>query len=222
MLKCNSKNPKFKNLTIGKDYEGVIEGDFAEVVNDSGVKSRYHKKYFSSVELPPPPPRIRQLSLEQILSEIDISVGDFQNNGSDVYNTVEIDLPSRELGSDVYIYVARNSCGVIEIEGMNNVSQFAREILEDISSTQLETTTVSLGVLFDAILMMILREIRSNPTMYYPFYMLTTNSPDRDCFAEFNTRFTSTSSSSKTTNRVNPNSNSEIAVWIIDAEAFLA
>ena len=61
MLKCNSKNPKFKNITIGKDFEGTLDGDFAEVVNDSGVKTRYHKKYFSEVAptlpfAPPPPP----------------------------------------------------------------------------------------------------------------------------------------------------------------------
>ncbi len=27
MFKCNSKNPKFKNLTIGKSYEGETSND---------------------------------------------------------------------------------------------------------------------------------------------------------------------------------------------------
>lgn len=218
MLKCNSKNPKFKNLTIGKDYEGVIEGDFAEVVNDSGVKSRYHKKYFSAAAIVPPAPQITTLSLEDILREISVVISASSGDGS--YRSISI-RSTRTISATVYLDVVSNTCGVIEIDGINSVDSLANDIITNIGRNPLEITSVTTNQLFDSLMMLILREIRNNADLQHPFYMLSTNNPDRNSFVNFNRRFALTNSSSKTTNRINPNSNNEIAVWIIDAEELL-
>lgn len=215
MLKCNSKNPKFKNLTIGKDYEGVIEGDFAEVLNDTGVKVRYNKKYFSDIAITPPAPRrpvVANLSLDDIINDIDIDY-----DGGDII-TIETSYLSEY---SVNVFQANNSCGVLQFDGMNVVADFVRSILNYISNNNNMTTTVSDAQLFEALMRSILNVISDE--FNRPFIMLTTNEPHRSMFELFNNRFNiGESLSVKTEIRNNPGGSSEIAVWVVDLEDYLA
>jgi len=225
MLKCNSKNPKFKNLTIGKDYEGTLDGDFAEVVNDSGVKTRYHKKYFSEVAptlpfAPPPPPArpvINNLSLVDILNRIHLS-----NDTEEPEDGTTIVIRYQSIVEEpVYIDRVANSCGVLQFDGMNNIDRLTSIILNQITTSTTEITDVTESILFNAIITKVLRYIRVTLRYRHPFIMLTTNDPTRHMFDTFNARFSAETSSTFTGARENPSSGNDIAVWVIDMDEFL-
>jgi len=234
VLKCNSKNPKFKNLTIGKDYEGTLDGDFAEVVNDAGVKSKYHKKYFSEVTEETEVSETR-LSLNDILDRLNITVSGEEderviqvvyNSGAKVaLSTFPHDL--YKINSYVYVESAQNTCGILELDGMNNIADLTSSIIRDLNTSTIlgfrvytgqSSSDVTESELFNAIMIRVLDYISEEHSE--PFYMLTTNSPDSSIFSVFTEKVTNTYGCFRSLPKENPNSGNDIAVWLIDIAEF--
>jgi len=212
MLKCNSKNPKFKNLTIGKNYEGTLDGDFAEVVNDAGVKSKYHKKYFSEVT---EETEVSEtiLSLNDILDRLNITVsGEHEDE-----RVIQVVYNNR-INSYVYVESAQNTCGILELDGMNNIADLTSSIIRDLNTSTIKTTSVTESELFNAIMIRVLDYISEEHSE--PFYMLTTNSPDSSIFSVFTEKVTNTYGCFRSLPKENPNSGNDIAVWLIDIAEF--
>lgn len=209
MFKCNSKNPKFKNLTIGKDYEGETSNDdFIEITNDAGVKSKYHKKYFSEVTEETEVSKTR-LSLNDILDRLNITFSE-EDLAHIVYNN--------GINSYVCIESAQNTCGILELDGMNNIAYLTNSIIEDINTSTIETTSVTESELFNDIMIRVLDYISKEYSE--PFYMLTTNSPDSSIFSVFTEEVTNTYGCFRSLPKENPNSGNDIAVWLIDIAEF--
>jgi hypothetical protein len=133
MFTCTRKKDSFKNLTVGKEYDGTEDGESIIVVNDAGYRARYAKDYFRSTEqttteaprrgrpprvqevvaapAPPPPPPPFDIERE---STVEVALDGPRMNISlralDVTNTTRLDY-----------YGANISCGVRQISGMNAI-----------------------------------------------------------------------------------------------------
>lgn len=218
MLKCNSKNPKFSNLTVGKDYEGTINGDFAEVTNDAGVVAKYHRKYFTETASAPavrpvrerPAPAVREISLTDIINRIHIT----SNIEEDSYIiNIEYRSTDRNINnSEVAIYPMEISCGIEQLDGLNSVDSLANRICNTIEASVFERTSVSQSELFMSVMVAILREYKSRSDK--PFLVLSPNNPGRASFTHFR-EFLRTNGV-MTENKTNPSSNNPIAVWVVD------
>lgn len=111
MIKCTTKKEKFKNLTVGKDYDGTSSGDEYVLINDAGIRAKYAKKYFREVPV--------EIALEDAVTT-DISVT--QNR-----ITVTVGLGGNNSNLVLSFNQATNSCGITEINGINS---FKESILE--------------------------------------------------------------------------------------------
>lgn len=222
MLICNSKNSKFSNLTVGKDYEGTINGDFAEVTNDAGVVAKYHRKYFTETAsapavrpvrerpAPPPAPAVRELSLTDIINRIHITSNIEEDN---YIINIEYRSTDRNINdSEVAIYPMEISCGIAQFNGLNSVDSLANRICNTIEASVFERTSVSQSELFMSVIVTILREYKSRSDK--PFLVLSPNNPGRASFTHFR-EFLRTNGV-MTENKTNPSSNNPIAVWVVD------
>jgi hypothetical protein len=126
MIKCISRNPKFKNLTIDKIYEGELIDDNYIVTNDAGIRTRYAPKYFRVVPLRYNLNDVTRCSIERVGNNIIIRLV--------INNTTYI--------IDGISYAAAlNSCGILELNGLRYIRGEVLRIwfaLNNIDGTQQE------------------------------------------------------------------------------------
>jgi len=135
-LKCFKAPQKAKNITVGKEYNGVyIDGDDTQVdsladaeyfqcINNSGVEAKYRLSLFDQPAIPaiPEPPK---LTMDQAIEATIIRAGDIVL----IHNGITITLSNsgtRDLSNDRVLC----SCGIRAIDGIDS----AYECIEDYNS----------------------------------------------------------------------------------------
>lgn len=218
MYTCSKKKPAFKNLTVGKEYEGIEDGEMVVVVNDIGARARYSKEYFTgtveaaprrgrpraaeaAVVAPPPPPPPPP-TLEQYVS-IDINRDGARINArvlarprnNFVLGIVELRID----GSNI-------SCGIFQVSGINGSSNLIREISRTIPAEVTGNTPEALASMIMSAMFAYIKI--QQPAAYY---LLSNNLNDEtDVVAEWlNQNAISTCTDG------NPNSGNEISLWVM-------
>lgn len=216
MITCNNKDPKFKNLTVGKQYEGTIDGDFVEITNDANVKARYNKKYFAVTETErprrarpvPPPPVINYINLERFIEDhVSLEFDDHYNNEGEL--EVVIYVGGHRIASGC-IQSTVASCGVGFFQGLNSLMNAIDALPEQFTDNG-EIYNIQ-DVNRERLFAEIIERIGQNTPQPLAFLVLSTNSPDRDYLQNLNEHIRITSP----VDRINPNSGNMIGLWVLD------
>jgi hypothetical protein len=109
-LRCVTKSNKFKNLTVDKVYDGNEEDDNYVVTNDSGLPSRYAKKYFA-------------------LSDV-VNVRSVDTNGRFC-----ITINGREYEFEIILSSSAISCGINQLSNISNLKTVVRRVTNTSKST---------------------------------------------------------------------------------------
>ncbi len=104
-LQCISKEKKYKNLTIGKIYDGADEESGYKVKNDAGLITHYPKKCFKPVIE----------SIEGVSIEYD------EDDNS-------IIVSWKNLHKYLYIDSTSISCGIAYLSGVNEIINLVNEL----------------------------------------------------------------------------------------------
>lgn len=124
-LKCITAPQKAKNITVDRDYTGIlIDSDDSQVdslreathfrcVNNNGIEAKYKLSLFTTIT-PPPPPRPQFPTWEQIESNISVSgdgevIVDFNDEEHIVFDNSYPDLENCAC------------CGLKEVNGIQNL-----------------------------------------------------------------------------------------------------
>lgn len=91
----------FKNLTLDKEYPGVLRDDYISITSDNGTEQRYHRKYFR--EIPDDPLEILRNGLLVSIEDNDVIIR---------YGNSSSSLGLR--GSSI-------SCGVHQMQGIEEI-----------------------------------------------------------------------------------------------------
>ena len=215
MIKCINKDKKFSNLTVGKDYDGTINGDFVELTNDIGAKARYHKKYFE-VDTAVPTTR-RNAPRERPVIEVSMTEYISQFLQMDV-DGEECSISNNINGTEADIFVGRsnNSCGVRYLDGLDDIMDLVGRIepIFEYEGTNYRIRDLDRAQMF----ILILEEFIRTGDFRCAFIILTTvMRVDNLMLTLLSTQPYCTTSPI----RHNPNSGNDIAVWIVDMEHFV-
>lgn len=124
-LKCITAPQKAKNITVDRDYTGILtDSDDTQVdtlreathfrcVNNNGIEAKYRLSLFATIT-PPPPPRPQFPTWEQIESNISVSgdgevIVDFNDEEHIVFYNSYLDLEDCAC------------CGLKEVNGIQNL-----------------------------------------------------------------------------------------------------
>lgn len=216
MIKCINKDKKFSNLTVGKDYEGTVNGDFVEVTNDIGAKARYHKRYFE-VETAVPTtrrnaPRVRPVIEVSMVEYIDQLLEMNVEDGEECSIECNID----HMVADIYVGRAINSCGVRYLDGLSAIMNLANSTVATFvhEGNNYRIRDLDRNQLFILILEAFIR----TGNFSCAFIILSTAmGPENGMLTLLSMQSYCTTSPI----RHNPNSGNDIAVWIVDMEHFV-
>jgi hypothetical protein len=223
MYTCSKKKPAFKNLTVGKEYEGIEDGEMVVVVNDIGARARYSKEYFTgtveaaprrgrparaaAVEAPPPPPPPPAPILENILQvnitrdERTLLVQLSQINGA-VNNRFRFGLSLD--GSTI-------SCGIYQVSNISNVGNLLNNFLESLPQN---TVNRNMNVLTELVMTRVIAYVKATQNAaYWLFSDAVADDDDPDCFVQV---WLDENCVSRVTDN-NPNSGNTITLWVIGA-----
>jgi len=145
-LKCITAPQKAKNITVDRDYTGIlIDSDDSQVdtlreathfrcVNNNGIEAKYKLALFTTIA-PPPPPRPQFPTWEQIESGIYVNddnevILDFNDEEHIIYDNEALEINS-----------GMSCCGLNEIHGIQSLhSNIGRnckfDLLEDRTDQQ--------------------------------------------------------------------------------------
>jgi hypothetical protein len=210
-MRCLSKDQKFKNLTVGKDYpDANVVGEFIELTNDAGVLSRYNKKYFEERTRqrpsPPPPPPVTTMTVRQFVATLVLE----QYEGEDLIYT------HNRITAELHIHDSNISCGVYTISGMNDIRTFAHHLIQHILNSR---DTLRISNLTDNSEAEIFCELmrRALSLVNITFILLSTNDAANPVFSVFD----AAPGVIKSNVIENSNSGRPIAVWIVQRNLFI-
>ena len=190
---CTNKKEAFKNLTLNKEYENVIEdGDAFVVSNDSGFRSKYAKKYFRVVPEAPP--------VRNLLDMLQLSFARATNE-----LTIVLNRTTRSIGLD--ISASSISCGISEVDGISTIKTIVNEMYDN----KVDTIVGERVDFFRAVIEYLLTQIREQHNV--AFILMSDNNAISHS-DEFDTVMNSLAINSFA--RVNPKSNNDITLWVIN------
>lgn len=216
-MRCLSKDQKFKNLTVGKDYpDANVVGEFIELTNDAGVLSRYNKKYFEERTrqrpTPPPPPPVTTMTVRQFVDTLVLR----QHEGDLIYTQGDLIYTHNRITAELHIHDSNISCGVHAISGMNNIRTFAHHLIQHILNSR---DTLRISNLTDDSEAEIFCELmrRALSLVNITFILLSTNDAANPVFSVFD----AAPGVIKSNVIENPYSGRPIAVWIVQRNLFI-
>ena len=184
-LKCISTKPVFKNLTVDKDYDATEENDVYIVTNDAGLRSRYAKGYFREVPV-----------TRNLLDELSVTV---------LEGRISITLNRTERSIGYNFAQTLNSCGIYEFEGIATL----KRVVNEMYANKVPSITGSKSEMFKFIMDELMASLREEND----FMCITISDQIRTTDDVLNAVLTEMAESCVT--GTNPNSNNEIALWII-------
>jgi hypothetical protein len=189
---CETLSPKFKNLTVKKQYDAEESDDNLIITNDAGIKAKYNKKYFSIVPVVPP----------SILDSATIGVYVYLDNE-------EINVIVEHLGRGVAAINitmrtkrASNSCGIIEVNELSLLKGECDRVCP-ISATSME--------LFKRIITQIVNGLKE----YHGAFITFSTNVDTETLAYYNEVLLEHHCAGGAFVRRNTNSGNMIALWVI-------
>lgn len=201
---CTTKPDKFKNLTINKEYENVIEDGEAYVVpNDSGFRSRYAKKYFRVVpETPTTQPRPAQPVTRNLLNVLTMNY--HENDGGDY---LEIILNGISRNININLEISTISCGIYEVYGIQEIKRVVNEMYNNKQQNIVGTREE----FFRAVMEYFIAQLRNNTSRAFFLMSDNNNTANSDIYDSILSTLAVGNFS-----RSNPNSGNNITLWIIN------
>ena len=201
---CTTKPDKFKNLTINKEYENVIEDGEAYVVpNDSGFRSRYAKKYFRVVpETPATPPQPAQPVTRNLLGVLTMNY--HENDGGDY---LEIILNGISRNININLEISTISCGIYEVYGIQEIKRVVNEMYNNKQQNIVGTREE----FFRAVMEYLIAQLRNNNSRAFFLMSDNNNTANSDIYDSILSTLAVGNFS-----RSNPNSGNNITLWIIN------
>ena len=201
---CTTKPDKFKNLTINKEYENVIEDGEAYVVpNDSGFRSRYAKKYFRVVpETPTTQPRPAQPVTRNLLGVLTMNY--HENDGGDY---LEIILNGISRNININLEISTISCGIYEVYGIQEIKRVVNEMYNNKQQNIVGTREE----FFRAVMEYLIAQLRNNNSRAFFLMSDNNNTANSDIYDSILSTLAVGNFS-----RSNPNSGNNITLWIIN------
>lgn len=201
---CTTKPDKFKNLTINKEYENVIEDGEAFVVpNDSGFRSRYAKKYFRVVpETPTTQPRPAQPVTRNLLGVLTMNY--HENDGGDY---LEIILNGISRNININLEISTISCGIYEVYGIQEIKRVVNEMYNNKQQNIVGTREE----FFRAVMEYLIAQLRNNNSRAFFLMSDNNNTANSDIYDSILSTLAVGNFS-----RSNPNSGNNITLWIIN------
>lgn len=201
---CTTKPDKFKNLTINKEYENVIEDGEAYVVpNDSGFRSRYAKKYFRVVpETPTTQPRPAQPVTRNLLDVLTMNY--HENDGGDY---LEIILNGISRNININLEISTISCGIYEVYGIQEIKRVVNEMYNNKQQNIVGTREE----FFRAVMEYLIAQLRNNNSRAFFLMSDNNNTANSDIYDSILSTLAVGNFS-----RSNPNSGNNITLWIIN------
>lgn len=215
-LKCITAPQKAKNITVDRDYTGIlIDSDDTQVdtlreathfrcVNNNGIEAKYKLALFASIEppTPPDPPKITQQEL------IDSLIVD-QDEVLAVYNGSRFTVVDLGL-SDLNISDVNCSCGIKSCDGLNSLMdsihqtdwEHISEIVSDFNEGNFEMD------LFKSI-------VKGKIDYYNVAMVLFSTTEDEEIVCDFMDSICDERNGWQTDVRRNPNSGNQIKAWLI-------
>lgn len=205
---CTTKPDKFKNLTINKEYENVIEDGEAYVVpNDSGFRSRYAKKYFRVVpETPTTQPRPAQPVTRNLL---DVLTMNYHENDlvSKREDSLEIILNGISRNININLEISTISCGIYEVYGIQEIKRVVNEMYNNKQQNIVGTREE----FFRAVMEYLIAQLRNNNSRAFFLMSDNNNTANSDIYDSILSTLAVGNFS-----RSNPNSGNNITLWIIN------
>jgi hypothetical protein len=190
MITCINKSSKFKNLTVGKNYDGELVGDDYIVTNDAGMRTRYAPKYFRVV------PTIRNLA--------DITRISVDHDGGDISINVYINDVHHRIDGLSHNY-HDNSCGIEMFSGVERIKRQTLRIWGTLNTAEIAETQQEL---FRMIIEALLVYLRTVAGAWITITNVVEEIPNYDIVLD--------NLADVTLERLNTNSNHVIKLWIFN------
>ena len=132
-LKCIQEPQKAKNITVDRDYTGILtdsedtqvdtlgEAKFFRCVNNNGVEAKYRLSLFAPIT-PPEPPRPAKITQEELIERLvvrgDEVVCSYNNEERKIVGAGYFDLQHDEVNC---------SCGIMSVNGINDLYETIAE-----------------------------------------------------------------------------------------------
>lgn len=217
MFTCTRKKNSFKNLTVGKEYDGTEDGNSIIVVNDAGFRARYAKEYFRSNDNVPArrgrPPRVQEAARPapppppppfNLVTETGIVV-DIDNNAAAL--TVRLTAPDTASTLSLSINGTNISCGARQISGINGLGEAIRSFM----ATAIRNNGRNDGNDVTALCTRIIDAIRQNVSGIAAFLIMSDATDANDPFQAALSAHPHVNWSESN----NPNSGNDIRLWVI-------
>jgi hypothetical protein len=188
-ITCIDKPTKFKNLSLGKEYEGREETDNYFITNDIGISAKYSKKYFRPV-----PTSI------DVMENIDVEIDD---------STITVTINNTVSGRASFELQHLLCCGLKEFSGIRNILHLINQLIAQLATNPIYIN-YSKAQLFNSIMNSVIEDIHDNdPCAFVIFSCISTDDTDDTVY-----NYMMEKANTSYTDGLNPNSNNIIQVYV--------
>lgn len=201
-ITCVKEPKKAKNITVGNEYEfegDNLDSEFITIVNDKNEVAKYHTGLFKEVE---------------VKKTEDDFFNDLQFNTSKEGSDVNILVKTNNWKKRLYLEIGYTiiSCGVYQLSGISNIIYSLGKYIEIPSNYDIDTDEE----FFKKLYKLVYREL-FNRIPECRFIICSTNK-EEFCNADYLYNFLDEHCDTSTDWEVNPNSDNEIKVWVLNSD----